>query len=433
MEGYFLIARSRKDNSFTVLKLREDWYLGREKGNPSVLTRENDLEAIDLVTTRFGSESEMAERMAMNGYIPDSDVDVFIASRREKDGRSYIKFDEVLYGQDKRTLPLRRIAQTSLAGDFRNDSYDLNYIYDEVISLAHAADDYLTMLLDGDMNVSKSFAEQLRCVRESVDAPYDLKEKVGFGAKDYRTVRNIVESMVRLQSLGSSSREEDRYEANSSFVGRNLSRRMAIIPELAIQLDKNYVEGQLSLFPLLDEAGEKKVIEATQAIAEEEKLIPAKIKVDRSISKEDKRKEIYRVLRHLPRGCVYREKQTNDFKVNYDLFSHYPVSEDEAKKLDTYLTGSLMRYFAEYMSDYQLLCQCNKDGFTPYSEIAEIQTDVEYDIKRIDKRFSSTKCLNMAYEWCMVFEGALERDKAVSEGAKVSSDTQEKPKVYGKK
>ena len=63
------------------------------------------------------------------------------------------------------------------------------------------------------------------------------------------------------------------------------------------------------------------------------------------------------------------------------------------KKLDTYLTGSLMRYFAEYMSDYQLLCQCNKDGFTPYSEIAEIQKDVEYDIKRIDKRFSSTKCL----------------------------------------
>ena len=269
MEGYFLIARSRKDNSFTVLKLREDWYLGREKGNPSVLTRENDLEAIDLVTTRFGSESEMAERMAMNGYIPDSDVDVFIASRREKDGRSYIKFDEVLYGQDKRIMPLRRIAQTSLAGDFRNDSYGLNYIYDEVISLA---DDYLTMLLDGDMNVSKSFAEQLRCVRESVDAPYGLKEKVGFGAKDYRTVRNIVESMVRLQSLGSSSREEDRYEANSSFVGRNLSKRMAIIPELAIQLDRNYVEGQLSLFPLLDEAGEKKVIEATQAIAEEEKL-----------------------------------------------------------------------------------------------------------------------------------------------------------------
>lgn len=432
MEGYFLIARSRKDNSFTVLKLREDWYLGKDKGNPSVLTRENDLEAIDLVTTRFSSEQEMAERMAMNGYIPDSDVDVFIASKREKDGRSYIKFDEVIYGQGQRTLALRRLALTSLASDFRDDKYDLDYIYDDVISLAYAADDYLEMLLDGDMNVSKSFTEGLRGIRSYQDTPYELKGKTGFGAKDYRTLRNIVESMVRLQYLGG-SRCEDRFEANSQFIEANLSRRMAIIPELSVQLDKGYVEGQLSLFPLLDETGKEKVVEATQAIAEEEKLIPAKIKVDRSISKEDKRKEIFRVLRHLPRGCVYRDKTTKEFAVNYDLFSHYPVSEGEAKKLNTYLTGSLMRYFAEYMADYQLLCQCNKDGFTPYSEIAEIQTDVEYDIKRIDKRFTSTKCLNMAYEWCMVLEGALERDKAVSEGAKVSSDIDEKPKVYGKK
>lgn len=432
MEGYFLIARSRKDNSFTVLKLREDWYLGREKGNPSVLTRENDLEAIDLVTTRFSSEAEMAERMAMNGYIPDSDVDVFIASKREKDGKSYIKFDEVIYGQGKRTLALRRVALTSLATDFRDDKLDLDYIYDDVISLAYAADDYLEMLLDGDMNVSKRFAEGLRGIKQFSEIPFELKEKSSFRASDYRTVRNIVESMVRLQYLGG-SRCEDRYEANSQFVAANLSSRMAIVPELSVQLDKDYVEGQMSLFSLLDDEGKKRVVEVTQAIAEEEKLIPEKISVDRNISKEDKRKEIYRVLRHLPRGCVYKDKKTNSFTVDYDLFSHYPVTDSEKKKLDTYLTGSLMRYFYEYMTDYNLLCDCNKDGFTPYSEIAEIQTDVEYDIKRIDKRFTSTKCLNMAYEWCMIFEGALERDKAVSEGAKVSSDIDERPKTYGKK
>ena len=39
----------------------------------------------------------------------------------------------------------------------------------------------------------------------------------------------------------------------------------------------------------------------------------------------------------------------------------------------------------------------------------------------------------MAYEWCMVMEGALKRDKAVSEGAKVVTDTDDKAKTYGKK
>ena len=434
MDSYYLIARNRRDNTFTVLKLQEAWYLGREKGRPGVMTRSNDLEAIDLVTTRFGSEKEMAERMAMNGYIPDSNVDIFVASKRVKDGKSYIKFDEVLYNQMLgRTEAIRRVAQTSLASDFRDDSYDVDAIYNEVLSRAYMADDYLEMLLDGDMNVSRSFAEQLRGIASYPEVPYCLKEKAGFGAKDYRTLRNIVESLNRLERISCSSRE-DRFDKNREFVEENLSERMMIVPDLSIQLDKDYVEGQLSLFSLLDEEGKKKVQEATQAIAEEEKLIPAQIKIDRSLEKDAKRKEIYRVLRSLPRGAIYRKSGSNEYKVNLDLFPHYPLDESETKKLTTYLTGNLPKYFAQYMRDYGMLRDANNDGFTPWSEIAEMQTDVEYDIKRIDYRFQKSKCLNMAYEWCMVFEGALARDKAVSEGAKVaSSEIDDKAKTYGKK
>jgi hypothetical protein len=433
MGAYYLIARSRKDNTFTVLKLQETWYLGKEKGREDIFTRANDLEAIDLVTTRFGSESEMAERMAMHGYIPDSNVDIFIASKREKDGKSYIRFDEVLYNRNEnRNAAIRRLAQTSLVSDFRDDSYDLGCIYDEVISLAYSADDYLEMLLDGDMNVPKSFTEQLRTIKGQTDIPFDLKDSASFGAKDYATVRNIIESINRLESLGCTSRE-DRYVLNGEFIEANIGKRMALVPELAVQLDKDYVEGQLSLFSLLDDEGKKKVVEATAAIAEEEKLYPAKIKVDRNLDKEQKRKEIYRVLRSLPAGTICRERGTDKFKVNLDLFSHYPLALDEAKKVGTYLTGNLPKYFAWYMRDYSMLCAANKDGFTPYSEIAEMQKDVEYDIRRIDNRFKSSKCLNMAYEWCMVMEGAIKRDKAVAEGAKVVTDTDDKAKTYGKK
>ena len=47
MSTYYLIARNRKDNSFTVLKLQESWYLGKEKGREDIFTRANDLEAIE--------------------------------------------------------------------------------------------------------------------------------------------------------------------------------------------------------------------------------------------------------------------------------------------------------------------------------------------------------------------------------------------------
>lgn len=435
MNAYYLIARNRRDNTFTVLKLKETWYLGREKGREEVLTRSNDLEAIDLVTTRFSSESEMAERMAMNGYIPDSNVDIFIASKREKNGKNYIRFDEVIYDQakDRRVDALRRIALTSLATDFKDDSYDLTTIYDEVIAMTYIADDYLQMLLDGDTNVSRHFAEQLRGIQQYPEIPYDIKLNATFGAKDYATIRNIVESLNRLERFSSSSRE-DRYIKNADFIEENLGSRMALVPELAIQLDDSYIEGQLSLFSLLDEDEKEKVVEATKKIAEEEKLIPQKIEIPRKgVTDADKKREIYRVLRSVPRHILYREKSTGDFKVNYDVFAHYPPTEDEARKLNTYLTGKLPKYFAEYISDYGVLCDAQRDAFTPPSEMCELQTTVEYDIRKIDNRFRSAKCLNMAYEWCMLFEGALKRDKAVSEGAKVSSDTDSKAKVYGKK
>lgn len=435
MDTYFLIARSRKDNSFTVLKLQETWYLGREKGRQGVLTRENDLEAIDLVTTRFGSEEEMANRMAMNGYIPDSDVDIFIASKRQKDGKSYIRFDEVIYNPDKdrRIDSLRRIALTSLASDFKDDKYDIDSIYDEVIALSYMADDYLAMLLDGDMNVSLRFAEQLRGVQQYSEIPYFLKERVGFGADSYLVLRNIVESINRLEQVSTHSRA-DRFAQNADFIGKNLSGRMALVPDLAMQLDKSYVEGQLSLFSLLDDKGKEQVVEATKKVAEEEKLIPQKIHIPRSgVSDYDKRKEVFRVLRHAEGKVFYKDKETDTYKVNYDVFTSYPPTEDEARKLNTYLTGKLPKYFAHYIYDYRMLCECQKDSFTPPSEIAELQTEVEYDIRKVDARFKSAKTLNMAYEWCMLYEGARKRDKAVSEGAKVSSDLDDKAKTYGKK
>ena len=435
MDTFFLIARSRKDNSFTVLKLDETWYLGKDNGNAGVFTRENDLEAIDLVTTRFGSEKEMARRMAMNGYIPDSDVDIFVASKREKDGKSYIRFDEVVYGYsaDRVTEALRKVALTSLLTGFNSNSQDADVIYDEVIALSYLTDDYLELLLDGDTCVPLCFAEQLVGVKEYPEVPYFIRDKEGFGADSYLTFRNIVESINRLEKISTNSRA-DRFVQNAEFIDRNLSGRIALVPDLLLQFDESYVEGQLSLFSLLGEERKEKMLEAVTAVVEEEKLIPAKIFIPRSgVSNYNKRKEIFRVLRSATGRVFFKDQESGKYKVNYDVFTSYPPSEDEARKLNTYLTGNLAKYFANYMYDYCVLCRCQKDEFTPQSEIAELQIDVENDIQKIDTRFKSAKTLNMAYEWCMLYEGARKRDKAVSEGATVCSDLDDKAKTYGKK
>ena len=70
MSNYFLIARNRNDNSFQVLKINEQWFLG-DNGR-DIFYRANDLEAIDLVTCQFSSREELIERLYTNGYVDDT-------------------------------------------------------------------------------------------------------------------------------------------------------------------------------------------------------------------------------------------------------------------------------------------------------------------------------------------------------------------------
>ena len=45
------------------------------------------------------------------------------------------------------------------------------------------------------VNKSKSFAKQLYGLKEYPEIPFDLKDRPDFGAADYETVRNVVESI----------------------------------------------------------------------------------------------------------------------------------------------------------------------------------------------------------------------------------------------
>ena len=114
---YVLVAKSNRDNSYVILKIKDEWYLGKDKAKGKESSK-NSLEVIDLVTTQFASKEQMVERLVQGGYISDSDVDIFIACKRKKDGKSYIRFDEVLYGgkKDKRVSALRDVAEENVWG-----------------------------------------------------------------------------------------------------------------------------------------------------------------------------------------------------------------------------------------------------------------------------------------------------------------------------
>lgn len=144
MNDYFLIARNKSDNSFTVIELNDEWYLSKEKSTGKV-TRSNSLEAIDLVTSQFQSREQMVERLYMNNFISSKDVDVFVASKRKKAGKSYIRFDEVIYGskKSKRTAALRTIANNSMCGNLTSDRAAMDFLYEDIIYRTYSCEDFI--------------------------------------------------------------------------------------------------------------------------------------------------------------------------------------------------------------------------------------------------------------------------------------------------
>ena len=76
--GYYLIARDKTSNDFKILELKSKWYL---KNGTDALSRSNKLEVIDLITTRFNSREEMANKLVQDNYIPNNNYDFFIQER----------------------------------------------------------------------------------------------------------------------------------------------------------------------------------------------------------------------------------------------------------------------------------------------------------------------------------------------------------------
>ena len=132
MKKYYLVVRYEDTNEVQAIELSTKWYL--EKQDKDVFFRANSLEAIDLVTTRFKNSEEMLLRMKNNGYIRSSKADVFIASKRKKDGHNYIKIHEVIYNPlvDERVNDLRSIAKASINNDISLEIEKVKKVFDKM-------------------------------------------------------------------------------------------------------------------------------------------------------------------------------------------------------------------------------------------------------------------------------------------------------------
>lgn len=410
---YVLVAKSNKDNSYIILKLKDEWYLDKDKAKGKSSSK-NSLEVIDLVTTQFSSKEHMVERLVRGGYIPDSDVDIFIACKRKKDGKSYIRFDEVLYGgkKDKRVSALRDVAEESLKGNLKKNRDSLHKIYDYLISAVYMCDDLYHMIVDGKTNIPKAFRSSFKKIPSYDNIPYQLKYDRFFGADSYRELRSAVEALVRFDSFKCTSREDNRYEKNEEFIADRESSRIDIIPRLSVDLEKGQVDGQMSFLEIIDGIEDKKVPTTSVPLIEPKKTTIKRITIaDSKLSVDAMKKEVFRVLDTLP-GSIFRQRG-DKYEFNTSVFQN-PILDEELGELSSLLTGNMPRFFTQYAVHKINRDNCQAAG--DYSDASELYECMQMDVNAINKRFKSKKCVADTYKWCMLFEACMKRDKSYSEG-----------------
>lgn len=435
MGKFFLVARNKRSNQFQILKLNDSWYL-EETAATNKVTRDNDLEAIDLVTSCFDSRETLANRLYENNYIDDPNVDIFIASKRRKDGSTYIRFEEPIYaaGNSHRLNALRSIAKNSLNGDMNADRKAMNVVYDDIITRVYSSADFFGMVMDGETNISRRFAEQLAEIPKYGEIPFELKYDRYFRFGGYREARNVIEALNRLEGFSASS-HDDRVAMNQEFIEDNYSDRLAIAPQLALELEKDYCDGQLSLFDFYDERDSQRIREATKRVVKEEKArIPERYrtpKIDlakKKIPVEQMPQEIFRILDTIPTN-VFRWNGEK-WVFNEDTFKH-PILDEERDMFNRLLTGNMPKFFINYAVHKEQLTMAREMG--EYSEAEELREACDRDKSYIRKRFKSSKCIMDTYNWCMLYEGCMKRDLAYeSSGMSVGSESAD-VKIFGKK
>lgn len=416
MGNYFLVARNKDNNSFQIIGINEKWYLG-DKGQ-DVAWYGSSLEAIDLVTSSFKSREQMIERLFASGYITDKNVDIFVANKTKIGDKDYVLFDEVIYNSENenRMNNFKQVARTSMASNFNNAREQVNYICDEIGQLTYSCDDVYRMIMDGDSNIPRNFAELFRGILLYDGYLEDIRIDFNLNPEDYYTVRSIVEMLNRVDDLSSCIKDDRAFE-NDKFISENFENRQSLIFNLTVGLNNKCVKAE----------GASSVLE--KKIAEEKKSFE-QIKLPKStLSIEEKKKEVFAMVKSFPKNMFL--SVVDGYEMNYSLFE-YPLYDEEKEKLESLLTGNMPRFLRNYLIYRERLDEARK-GFPSPSEISDIQDEIEKNKNSIYKRFKSEKCVNQTYEWCRLYEACRQRDTSYSSMGEEVSTGDTNAKVYSKK
>lgn len=357
---YFLVARNKQNNDYQIIKIN-----GK---------RSHRLEEIDEFTLRFGNSSNMTDYLTKAKVLEFSDCDFYIANQTNNE----MNYLEVAYdSRESRTELLREVITASKAGQLDTNNESAKKILDNFANKVIGDQVFNDYIINGKSKLPKMFVDNFVGNNR---ANYRAKYKRGSWAiRTYSILRNVTVEMNRYDATNRGFYYSDSRSRANEEARRKLDDKLLVVT------DRNYVEGQLTLFDFEDEQ-----------------------------SLEDKLIEVLDTFSSIPSDVIVKNKKG---ELCYRARKFPSYEDGDLNKLRTLLTKELAEIVFGLVSTRQS-SSIFDDG--TYEE------DMKYEkLRLVDKLKEDKTVLNNAYKWCLVYNKYSDRFKGDNYGRQYTKQTSE--------
>ena len=228
--NYYFVARNRMNHELQILPF--DGKSGHR------------LEEIDLFTTQYDGEKDLARSLHRDGLLDFLDADFFIAHQSKNATGVEVVKEEVLYSNQKE---IREIAKNSCEGNIRKSGALIDSILDQFAQKMCLDSSFFLDVVSNRTNIYSKYIHYFPLRR--MQNPKDVKYQDGSWARfTYPLIRNILEA---------TSRKNVKYSRISDTMHRDLADL-----KLRRVTSTNYDVNQLSIFDEFpDEKRENQLID----------------------------------------------------------------------------------------------------------------------------------------------------------------------------
>ncbi|MFV0250095.1 MAG: hypothetical protein ACK5HP_03585 [Bacilli bacterium] len=257
---YYLIVRN--NNEVEIPYIDKGLYINDNKQQRNI-----DIAAMDLITINFMSASNFKYYLYSVDKIQTPIVDIYLAKNNTLNGKKYVNYYELIYGDNKRVEIIKTLAKKRLNGEKIENKDIENLIYHFINKLINK-NTFYEFITSRDSYLDAYLKEKLIEYRMYNKLDFRIKKILNNKFLDYKTIRSIILMWNIYDSLINKYKNEYKeqdYELQIKLLDELKNKkeekkeRINVVNNILEHLDFNNIKGQITITEYLNNKEEQNI------------------------------------------------------------------------------------------------------------------------------------------------------------------------------